>query len=398
MSGEDSERPDEAVPDGLGITAEPDGGWSLTPPPPFVAPSWSSPAPPGPDPATPPPPPGQYGAPQYGEAHGVGLPGVAGWGAVPQAPKPGVVPLRPLSVGEILDGAISYIRRDPRTVLGISAGIAVIIAVLQFVVLAVTSRSLAVSGGTNASAADALTGSLGSLTATLTQSAVTWVLGVVATGLLTIVMGQAVLGRRVTLEQTWSRTSSRLLPLFGLTILVAVVVGGLATVGVGLAVLLGWLLTSASTALGVVVGILAGLGTLVLAGWANIRLLLAPVALVLEGAGVITSMRRSWELVSGAWWRTFGIYLLGSILAGILSSVITVPFTAVGAALSFTSLSGDSATVPLAEAISISLATLVSTTLVMPFTSGVVALLYIDRRIRREALDIELARAAGVGV
>jgi hypothetical protein len=136
----------------------------------------------------------------------------------------------------------------------------------------------------------------------------------------------------------------------------------------------------------------------VLAGWANIRLLLAPVALVLEGAGVITSMRRSWELVSGAWWRTFGIYLLGSILAGILSSVITVPFTAVGAALSFTSLSSDSATVPLAEAISISLATLVSTTLVMPFTSGVVALLYIDRRIRREALDIELARAAGVGV
>jgi hypothetical protein len=403
MSGEDSDRPDEAVPDGLGITAEPDGDRSLTPPAPFVAPSWSSPAPPGPDPATPPPPPGQYGAPQYGapqygEAHGVGLPGVAGWGAVSQAPKPGVVPLRPLSVGEILDGSISYIRRDPRTVLGISAGIALIIAVLQFVVLAVTSRSLAVSGGTTTTTADALGGSLGSLTATLTQSAVTWVLGVVATGLLTIVMGQAVLGRRVTLEQTWSRTSSRLLPLFGLTILVAVVVGGLGAVGVGLAVLIGWLLTSTSTALGVVVGILAGVGALVLAGWANIRLLLAPVALVLEGAGVITSMRRSWELVSGAWWRTFGIYLLGSILAGILSSVITVPFTAVGAALSFTSLSSDSATVPLAEAISISLATLVSTTLVMPFTSGVVALLYIDRRIRREALDIELARAAGVGV
>ena len=31
------------------------------------------------------------------------LPGVTGWGAVPQAPKPGVIPLRPLGVGEILD-------------------------------------------------------------------------------------------------------------------------------------------------------------------------------------------------------------------------------------------------------------------------------------------------------
>ena len=42
------------------------------------------------------------------------------------------------------------------------------------------------------------------------------------------------------------------------------------------------------------------------------------------------------------------------------------------------------------------LATLVSQTVVLPFTAGIVALLYIDRRIRREALDIELARAAGV--
>ena len=31
-----------------------------------------------------------------------------------------------------------------------------------------------------------------------------------------------------------------------------------------------------------------------------------------------------------------------------------------------------------------------------PITAGVTVLLYIDHRIRREALDIELARAAGV--
>ena len=37
-----------------------------------------------------------------------------------------------------------------------------------------------------------------------------------------------------------------------------------------------------------------------------------------------------------------------------------------------------------------------SQTIVIPFTAGITALLYIDRRIRREALDIELARAAGV--
>ena len=37
------------------------------------------------------------------------------------APKPGVIPLRPLGVGEILDGAISYIRANPGVTLGLSA-------------------------------------------------------------------------------------------------------------------------------------------------------------------------------------------------------------------------------------------------------------------------------------
>ena len=401
------------------------------PPPPPVAPSWSSPSPgaqasvppppawgaPSPAPGAstapvqPPPPsagpqPGgpayaapAFGAPQYappgtyGEPHGVGLPGVGGWGAVPVAPKPGVVPLRPLGVGEILDGAISYIRRDPKTVLGISAVISLIIAVVQFGALAATSRSLNLSSG-NASFADAFASGLGSVSASAVQSLVAWVLGVVATGLLTVVMGQAVLGRRVTASQAWDRTRSRFWPLLGLTLLVSVAEGLLVVVGLGIAILVGWALTNASTGLGVGVGILLGIAALVLVVWVSIRLLLAPVALMLETAGVVTSMRRSWTLVRGAWWRTFGIYLLGSILAGIVSSVLAVPFTIVGAILSLGSI--QNGTLPLGYTLSVSLATLVSSIVVIPFTSGIVSLLYIDRRIRREALDIELARAAGV--
>jgi len=399
------------------------------PPLPPVAPSWSSPTPVTPGTVAPPPagaayppptavPPAAapqpfgpayaapaygaptYGAPQYapppgpyGEPHGVGLPGVGGWGAVPLAPKPGVVPLRPLGVGEILDGAISYIRRDPKTVLGISAVISLIIAVVQFGALAATSRSFNLSSG-SASFADAFASGLGSVSASAVQSLVAWVLGVVATGLLTVVMGQAVLGRRVTASQAWDRTRSRFWPLLGLTLLVSVVEGLLVVVGLGVAVLVGWALTSASTGLGVGVGILLGIAALVLVVWVSIRLLLAPVALMLEAAGVVTSMRRSWTLVQGAWWRTFGIYLLGSILAGIVSSVLAVPFTLVGAILSLGSL--QNGTLPIGYTLSVSLATLVSSIVVIPFTSGIVSLLYIDRRIRREALDIELARAAGV--
>ena len=392
-------------------------GPAAVPPPPVlpVAPSWSpptAPAGPGPAPAAPylgapPPAPAygqeQYGAPQYGAPQvapgqsgapsATGLPGVAGWGAVPQAPKPGVVPLRPLGVGEILDGAISYIRRDPKTVLGISAVISLVIALVQFLALAVTSGSAALSAGAT-SVTDALAGSLGSLTATGLQSVVSWVLGVVATGLLTVVMGQAVLGRRVTAAQAWQRTSARILALFGLTLVVSLVVGAIGGGGVLLAVLLGWGLWQSSAGLAVVVGLAVGAVAIAAAVWVNIKLLLAPVALMLESAGVTTSMRRSWALVQGAWWRTFGIYLLGSVLAAIVSSVLAIPFTILGAIASFGSPEGG--TLPLGYTLAMSLATLVSSTVVLPFTSGIVSLLYIDRRIRREALDIELARAAGV--
>jgi len=383
---------------------------TLPPPPPVlpVAPSWSSPSTPAPG-APPPPlassPPAasgqpspqygapQYGAPQYAVPQGVGLPGVGGWGAVPLAPKPGVVPLRPLGLGEILDGAISYIRRDPKTVLGISAVISLVIALFQFVALAATARSLSL-GAAATTPTDALAGSLGSATASLVQYVVSAVLGVVATGLLTVVMGQAVLGRRVTASQAWDRTKKRFWALLGLTLLITVTVGAMLGVGILLAVLVGWALSQASLGFGILVGVMLGLGVLAFVTWVYLRLLLAPVALILEHVGITQSMRRSWALVQGAWWRTFGIYLLGSILAMIVSSVLAIPFALVGTVASIGSL--ENGELPLTYTIATSLATLVSSTVVLPFTSGIVSLLYIDRRIRREALDIELARAAGL--
>src|SRR5262245_61916180 len=67
-------------------------------------PGWAAPDPQQPQqPPMPPPPP-------------------TGWGV----PKPGVIPLRPLGLGEILDGAISTMRAHPRVILGVSAIVATI--------------------------------------------------------------------------------------------------------------------------------------------------------------------------------------------------------------------------------------------------------------------------------
>ncbi|HYZ54359.1 MAG TPA: hypothetical protein VE733_12795, partial [Streptosporangiaceae bacterium] len=77
-----------------------------------------------------PPGPGPYGQPGP-DPYGQPGPGPHGqWGATPYgyspryappAPKPGVIPLRPIGLSEILDGAFTAIRRNPRATLGVGA-------------------------------------------------------------------------------------------------------------------------------------------------------------------------------------------------------------------------------------------------------------------------------------
>ena len=71
----------------------------------------------------PPPAPGWGG----GQPHG-------SWGRPPAAAKPGVIPLRPLGVGEILDGAVSTLRAHWRTVLGVTITVSVISQICNILV------------------------------------------------------------------------------------------------------------------------------------------------------------------------------------------------------------------------------------------------------------------------
>lgn len=358
------------------------------------------PAPPSPaPPAAAPPAWGPPSGPALGQQAwtGTALPGVAGWGAVPLAPKPGVIPLRPLGLGEILDGSISYIRRDPRTVLGISAMIAIVVAAAQFVATYLWgSASLDSMFATTAPTAQQTADDIASLTgSTVVPSLVTWVLQVVATGMLTVVMGQAVLGRRVTIAQAWERTKPRIWALFGVTLLIGLVVGGALVGGVALAVLVGLGLGSAGEAgYGVLVGVTLGAAAIVVAIWLGTVFLLAPSALVLERAGVVMAVRRSARLVKGAWWRTFFVYALASILATIISSILSFPLGLLAGVAPFV-FGEDFLALALASATA--LGTLLTSMITLPFLAGVTSLLYIDRRIRREALDLELQRAAGSG-
>jgi hypothetical protein len=314
--------------------------------------------------------------------------------------RPGVVPLRPLGVGELLDGAITTMRRYPGPMLGLAAVFAVATQGLQVLLVSVLFRDVEALAALDAEAglaevAGAFAGTLSSL---LTTTLLTWLATVILTGLLTVVVGQAVLGRPCTVGDAWRQAAPRLLRLVGITVLVGLVVAAPVLVVVAL-LLAGAALGGDSTALVPTAGVLL-LAAIPATVWLYVRLAVASPALVLESTpdgrpiGVLAAMRRSGRLVTGAWWRTFGILLLVTILATVISSILTVPFVFASALV--TGLESAEGVPGLGSLTLQALGGVLGATVTTPFTAAVTVLLYVDRRIRREGLDIELARAAGV--
>ncbi|MEW2530446.1 glycerophosphoryl diester phosphodiesterase membrane domain-containing protein [Streptomyces sp. NPDC047071] len=389
----------------------PSSKWSKEQPPPA---QWSAP---GPAQTPPPPaPPGQgwgggqgwgngpTGGPGGGQG-GQGGPGgpYRGWGAwqgPPAAAKPGVIPLRPLAVGEILDGAVSTMRTYWRTVLGISLTVAV---VTELVV--VLLQGLFLNDSADTDALDDPSATVGEVTralgATLVGSGVVLVITllgtIVATALLTMVTSRAVLGRSVTTAEAWRDSRPMLPKLLGLTLLLPLIAVGIVAVGTLPGVLIA---AFGAGDAGVTLAILGGLAAGLVAIWLVVRLSLSSPALMLEKQGVKKSMSRSAKLVDRSWWRVFGIQLLAAVIANVISSIIVIPFTVIAGALSGDSVSNllDSGTGDVGWTFLIvsGIGQVIGSMLTFPITAGVTVLLYIDQRIRREALDLELARAAGV--
>ncbi len=208
-------------------------------------------------------------------------------------------------------------------------------------------------------------------------------LQVLASGLFIVLVGAAVLGRQLDAGQTWAILRPRLLPLIGVTLLIGI--GATLAVAVMVAIIVG--LAFAMGPWAVLPGLAIGLGGTVALVYAYVKLAVASPALVIEGVGVISSMRRSWSLARGSWWRVLGILILALVITSLLTTVVTVPITLVA------SLASGFSESLLPTVLASGLATLVAGIITLPFSAAVTGLLYIDLRMRREALDIELTSA-----
>ena len=341
-----------------------------------------------------------YGQPGYGQP-GYGQPGYGappgGW-APPQqtAPKPGVIPLRPIGVGEILDGAFTSIRRNPKATLGISAVVLTISAVITSALelLLLSQLHLNTASGRTPTTAQLLGALAVVVPSGLTAVVLAFIVQILLTGLLTAVIGRSVLGHRITAGEAWHIALPRLPALLGTTLLAGLIYIGPWIVLFVLLILLA--VAHAPVAVLVVAGVFGVIATVVVDAWFWTMFSMSAAAVVLERLGPAQALGRSWRLVRSSFWRVFGILLLAWIIVFVASSVLRLPFAIISAAFSNSSATFAQAIQPNAAGLAIgAIGGIIAGAITQPIWAGVTVLLYVDLRMRREGLDLILQTAAG---
>ncbi|WP_164863497.1 glycerophosphoryl diester phosphodiesterase membrane domain-containing protein [Agromyces sp. LHK192] len=314
-------------------------------------------------------------------------------------PKPGLIPLRPLSFGTLLWAPFRTLRRNPAPTFGSGLIVQLVVLVLTAAVV-VPFVLFASSRTTQASIEDQdaiLAGSIaGMLLAMLVPVAVSVVLGAFLQGVMVIEVATGTLGEKLRFGELWRRAAKRFGPLAGWTALLTgayVVLFAAAAAIVIAAAALGGPVGAVSA---VAILLVVALGVAVLWAWLGTKLALVPSVIVLERLGIRAAVRRSWQLTDGGFWRIFGTILLVSVILNFAGQAITQPLALVGGILAGlldpTGTSGAMTTTLIVVYAITGLLTIVVGAITMVVQAGLVAVIAIDQRMRKEGLDLDLQR------
>jgi hypothetical protein len=279
--------------------------------------------------------------------------------------------MRPLAVGEVLDGAMSLLRLYPGPTFGLAAVLMAIQMALTVPVQWLTQDmtfSLIAPVPASGSGRDPLLALLGVTISTVVVAVIAAACTGVVTGMTASVVGGAALGRPVTIRTVWTEVRSRLWALVGLSLLI---------------------------------GVCTGIGSLVLfVGQYFVGAILAAAvpAMVLERIGPFRALKRSWDLTlrgGSSYLRLVLIVGLAGLVGGVLQFLISGPFLIVGEVIvASSSPQAPSSGQILASVLLAGVGTMLGSTVAAPFLGCVSGLIYVDRRMRAEGLDIELGQQA----
>ena len=337
------------------------------------------------------------------------------WGAAPQpdaawqgtqtqggtawtVAQPGIIPLRPLTVGELFNGAFQAVRVNPQTMFGFAFAIMAVVGLVQafFASSSTSSLTRALSSGDTEDLVYSLGGSMGSfVTSGLTLLATAFL-----SGMLALTVWDAVLGRKSSPADAWHRFSPRFVPVLLATLLIGII-EFVVIVLVLLVFMIPFFLVvvnaasarsydSASAGIGGALSIifLMIVALIVVACFFTVKFAFTSSAVVLEGLGPVDAIKRSWSLSKGSFWRILGRILLIGIVTGLISGVLG---GIVGAILGVGANAADS--VGMLVAFSAFVSALLSA-VVIPVQSSFYTLMYLDERMRKENLAPMIAQEA----
>ncbi|MFD9306766.1 hypothetical protein ACFWCB_29570 [Streptomyces sp. NPDC060048] len=339
----------------------------------------------------------------WGQHPGQPMPQWGGW-MPPAAPQPGVIPLQPLGTGEIVNGAFAAFRRYWKPLAGImltvqGVGLLLVVTAIGICVAAARSRFTAVFDvppGEGPAGSDVAALFLAFVPAGVLLLITMTVSAAVISALCPAVIQEAVLGRPTTFGAMWRRSWSRLPSVLGTVLLAGLIAGG--PVILLYAVCFPLIIMSLDGSGPPAAMFLLFPGMLVcvpLSVWLMTRFSLAPAAAVCEGLGPVAALRRSSQLVKDGWWRVFGVTMLGYIVAMAVGYVIQMPFGFVGMVALFPNLANANEGSPdvgaiilgfVVYAVSLLVGGMISALFQYGFPQLVIALLYVDQRMRKENL------------
>ncbi len=291
------------------------------------------------------------------------------------------IPLRPLGFGEIVDGAVQLYRRD----FGLYYLIVLIAAVPGYVIRLLLEPNLSDLAGDGTPDFAAFFAEMGSvMIVNLAAVAFAWI-GTVA---LAVAMADRIEDRQTSVGSAYRGSMGHLPSATGATLVatVAFLVAGIVVFFVS-ALATFPLTRSGNTLLGFI-GFAVLLLPLMAVGlaWLAATFGILP-AVIIEGRPAMAALQRSFSLCNGGWLRVMGIMIVAMIINMAPSFAITALF---GLENLFTSPE-QLGTIDSDRQWLLNTANLLIAPLTTPFMVGSIMILFHDRRVRKEAYDLETA-------
>lgn len=312
------------------------------------------------------------------------------------ASRPGIIPLHPLGFGTILGRSFAALRQNPRVLLGFALVVQtlayiVVLAGVLAVAWASFSRLDTLRPGTE-EYDTVMAGSI-ALTAVagIVLSLAAGALSVIVQGIVVVEVTHAAVAEKLSLGALWRQVKPIAWRLIGYSLLVVLAIMALVVLVVagviGVAVL--------APPAAIVLTILLIIAAIPLTWWLMIKLLLVPAAIIVEHATILQALSRSWTLTRGRFWPALGIILVISVIFATVAQVISIPFSFLSVGLTtIIAPTGDpepSAVIGLiVTALLTQALTLLLQSVAVVVQATATAIIYIDCRMRREGLDLDL--------